>query len=168
MLGVVLFSQKRLETGFFCFPQAFQLTSKGTHWSPQNKEDPWNILKLGWALRTSSTVLQHNTFMLRWKSQKYPSLTGSGISHDWLEHLTPSFSEGDLSSVCNYKLPALQIAAQQTLELKCLLSTSQIFSELQETSSTFCVDLLQDELQLFSAVRAAMLIDCDKFERRNR
>lgn len=114
--GEVLFSQKWLETGSFCFPQAFQLGRKGTHWSPQDKEDPWNILKLGWTLRTSSTVLLSDAFVLRSKLQKHSFLTGSKIGHDWLKHPTklPSFSEEDLSSVCNYKLPTLQIAPEDS------------------------------------------------------
>ena len=108
--------KKWLEIGSFCFPQAFQLGWKGTHWSPQDKEDPWNTLKLGWTLRTSSIVLLHSAFVPRSKLQKYGFLTRSEISHLWLKHLTKllSFSEGDLSSVCNYKLPVLQIALEDS------------------------------------------------------
>lgn len=112
--GIVL--TKMAWNGFLLFPQAFQLGWKGTHWLPQDREDPWNTSKLGWTLRTSSIVLLHAAFVLRLKLQKYGFLTRSEISHHWLKHLTKllSFSEGDLSSVCNYKLPVLQITPEDS------------------------------------------------------
>lgn len=112
----VLFSQKWLGIGFFCFLWAFQLSQKGTHRFPQDEEDPWNTLKLGWALRTSSIIFLQSAFVPRSKSQKYILLVRSEISHHWLKLLTKlhSSSEGDLSSVCNSKLPVLQITVEDS------------------------------------------------------
>lgn len=136
---------------FLLFPPGFSAAWKGTHWSPQDKEDPWNTLKLGWTLRTSSIVLLHHAFVLRSKSQKYSLLIRSEISHHRLKHLTKllSFSKGDLSSVCNYKLPMLQITPEDGHKSPMNCKKPQALSVQA---------FRQDKSRLFSPVRGAALI----------
>lgn len=127
---------------FLLFPSGFVLSGKeptDVHKVEMIFENTWVH---AWTPRTSSTVLLHAAFVLRLKSQQYGFLTRSEISHHRLKHLTKllSFSEGDLSSICNYKLPVLPLASEDS-GVKHLLSMSQVSNELQETSSTFCADL---------------------------
>lgn len=104
----------------FCFSQAFVLSGKeptDLHKVEMILENTWMH---GWTPRTSSTVLLHGAFVLRLKSQQHVFLTWSQISHHWLKHLTKllSFSEGDLSSICNYKLPVLPLNSEDKVESK--------------------------------------------------
>lgn len=128
----------------FSFSQAFVLSGKEPtdfHKVEMILENTWMH---GWTPRTSSTVLLHGAFVLRLKSQQHVFLTRSQISHHWLKHLTKllSFSEGDLSSICNYKLYKClcchSIQRTKWSQKPALNVTS--FQWIQETPSTFCAD----------------------------
>lgn len=156
MLGVVLFSQKHWNR-FLLFSPGFSAQQQRNPLIPTWQRSlkyfkawlsPQNLFH--------STVARYLYVEIEITEIPLPLQEVKSAMIDSSILPNPSFSAEDLSSVCNYKLPILQIAIQQTWELKYLLSVSQVSSELQETSNTFCVGLLQDKLQLCSA---AMLID---------